>query len=107
MTDQPSAPTAPAWVERGAERQQPPTLSALRDLIAAGSRVNHVVSRRSGLSETELVTLEHLSREQIGPAEVATAWSPAATSSAAPTRSTAGAPSCTSPTPAAARSSGT
>ena len=71
MTDQPSAPTAPAWVERGAERQQPPTLSALRDLIAAGSRVNHVVSRRSGLSETELVTLEHLSREQIGPAEVA------------------------------------
>ena len=71
MTDQPSAPTAPAWVERGAERQQPPTLSALRDLIAAGSRVNHVVSRRSGLSETELVTLEHISREQIGPAEVA------------------------------------
>jgi DNA-binding MarR family transcriptional regulator len=50
---------------------QPPTLLALRDLVAAGSRVNHVVSRRAGLSESELVTLEHLSREQIGPAEVA------------------------------------
>jgi DNA-binding MarR family transcriptional regulator len=71
MTDQPQAPAAPEWVERGAERRQPPTLLALRDLVAAGSRVNHVVSRRSGLTETELVTLEHLSREQIGPAEVA------------------------------------
>ena len=29
------------------------------------------MARRAGLSETELVTLEHLSREQIGPAEVA------------------------------------
>lgn len=70
MTDQ-SASSAPPWVARGEEWQQPPTLMALRDLVAAGSRVTHVVSRRSGLSETELVTLEHLSREQIGPAEVA------------------------------------
>jgi len=58
-------------VGRGNEGAQPPTLLALRDLVAAGSRVNHVVSRRAGLSESELVTLEHLSREQIGPAEVA------------------------------------
>lgn len=71
MTDQSQAPGAPAWVERGGERRQPSTLRALRDLVAAGSRVNHAVARRSGLSETELVTLEHLSREQIGPAEVA------------------------------------
>lgn len=71
MTGQGQQATTPRWTERGQERAQPPTLMALRDLIAAGSRVTHVVARRSGLSETELVTLEHLSREQIGPAEVA------------------------------------
>lgn len=70
MTDQ-DDPTAPPWVERGQEPHQPPTLRALRDLVNAGSRVTHAVSRRAGLSESELVTLEHLSREQIGPAEVA------------------------------------
>ncbi|WP_210503267.1 MarR family winged helix-turn-helix transcriptional regulator [Nocardioides xinjiangensis] len=47
------------------------TLEALRELVATGARVNHVVARRAGISDTELVTLEHLSREQIGPAEVA------------------------------------
>ena len=72
MTDDQHAVAPPPWVGRGKERPaQPPTLLALRDLVAAGSRVNHVVSRRAGLSESELVTLEHLSREQIGPAEVA------------------------------------
>ena len=72
MTDDQHAVAPPPWVGRGKERpSQPPTLLALRDLVAAGSRVNHVVSRRAGLSESELVTLEHLSREQIGPAEVA------------------------------------
>ncbi len=70
MTDH-EQPAAPPWVERGQEPQQPPTLRALRDLVNAGSRVTHAVSRRAGLSESELVTLEHLSREQIGPAEVA------------------------------------
>ena len=70
MTDR-THPAAPPWVERGQEPQQPPTLRALRDLVNAGSRVTHAVSRRAGLSESELVTLEHLSREQIGPAEVA------------------------------------
>ncbi len=70
MTD-PVQPSGPAWVGRDREWQQPPTLQALRDLVNAGSRVTHAVSRRSGLSQTELVTLEHLSREQIGPAEVA------------------------------------
>ena len=47
------------------------SLEALRDLVTTGARVNHVVARRAGISDTELVTLEHLSREQIGPAEVA------------------------------------
>jgi DNA-binding MarR family transcriptional regulator len=71
MTHEHPVGAPPPWVGRGQERAQPPTLLALRDLVAAGSRVNHVVSRRAGLSESELVTLEHLSREQIGPAEVA------------------------------------
>lgn len=76
VDDQPTRATAegrdaPRWAARGQEAHQPTTLLALRDLVAAGSRVNHVVSRRAGLSESELVTLEHLSREQIGPAEVA------------------------------------
>lgn len=60
------------------EGQSPPsgwdesgTLTALRELVTAGARVNHVVARRAGISDTELVTLEHLSRERIGPAEVA------------------------------------
>jgi DNA-binding MarR family transcriptional regulator len=71
VTDEQHVAGPPSWVDRDHQHAQPPTLLALRDLVAAGSRVNHVVSRRAGLSETELVTLEHLSREQIGPAEVA------------------------------------
>jgi DNA-binding MarR family transcriptional regulator len=54
----------PGWDASG-------TLVALRELLTSGARVNHVVARRAGISDTELVTLEHLSREQIGPAEVA------------------------------------
>ena len=50
---------------------QPRTLVALRELLTAGTRVNHVVARRAGISLTELATLEHLTQEQIGPAEVA------------------------------------
>ncbi|WP_167880637.1 MarR family winged helix-turn-helix transcriptional regulator [Nocardioides guangzhouensis] len=44
---------------------------ALRDLLEAGARLRHVVSRRAGLSETEMTALDHLSREPLGPAEVA------------------------------------
>ena len=47
------------------------SLEALRELVTSGARVNHVVARRAGISDSELVTLEHLAREQIGPAEVA------------------------------------
>ena len=44
--------------------------------MAAAARVNHVVARRAGLTETELVALQHLSREEIegntiGAAEIA------------------------------------
>ena len=63
VTQAPQPPPS-GWDESG-------TLTALRELVTAGARVNHVVARRAGISDTELVTLEHLSREQIGPAEVA------------------------------------
>lgn len=63
MADETSGP-GPGWDATG-------TLVALRELLTTGARVNHVVARRAGISDTELVTLEHLSREQIGPAEVA------------------------------------
>jgi DNA-binding MarR family transcriptional regulator len=63
VTSRPEEPPS-GWDESG-------TLEALRELVATAARVNHVVARRAGISETELVTLEHLSREQIGPAEVA------------------------------------
>jgi len=46
-------------------------LVALRELLTVAARLNHTVARRAGISDTELVTLEHLSRERIGPAEVA------------------------------------
>ncbi len=44
---------------------------ALRDLVEAGALLRHVVSRRAGLSESEMTTLDHLSRTPLGPAEVA------------------------------------
>lgn len=51
--------------------EQTPSLVALRTLMASAARLTQVVARRAGLTETELSTLEHLSREEIGPAEVA------------------------------------
>lgn len=51
--------------------EQTSSLAALTDLVAAAARVNHVVSRRAGLSESELITMQHLSRDEIGPAEIA------------------------------------
>ena len=60
------SPTRP-----GAGWDQSGTLVALRELLTTAARMNHVVARRAGISDTELVTLEHLSRERIGPAEVA------------------------------------
>ena len=65
------APAAGAPSGPPAGWEETPTLEALRHLVLAGGRVNHVVARRAGMSLTELATLEHLTREQIGPAEVA------------------------------------
>lgn len=47
------------------------TLEVLRDLLQAAVDVRHTVSRRAGLSEVELATLEELSRHSIGPAALA------------------------------------
>ena len=63
MADQVRTGPARGWEETE-------SLRALREVLAAASRINHVVSRRAGLSDTELRTLEHLSRESVGPAEI-------------------------------------
>ena len=51
--------------------EQTPSLRALSELLATSARLNHVIARRAGLSETELLTLQHVSGDEIGPAEVA------------------------------------
>lgn len=55
---------SPAW-------RQTPSLEALRALLAAGARIRHVLSRRAGLSSTELTALERLSHAPLGPAALA------------------------------------
>lgn len=54
----------PGWEQTG-------SLTALRRLLRADARLRHVVARRAGLGVSELVALEHLSGEPLGPAEVA------------------------------------
>ena len=71
MTDDQHPVAPPPWVGRGRERGPAADAARAARPRRGRSRVNHVVSRRAGLSESELVTLEHLSRDQIGPAEVA------------------------------------
>lgn len=55
----------------GGRWEQTGSLLALRALLAEGARLRHVVARRAGLSATEMAALEHLSREPLGPSEVA------------------------------------
>lgn len=50
---------------------QTPSLEALRAAVAAAGRVRPVVARRSGLTETELVSLERLVAGPVGFAELA------------------------------------
>lgn len=63
MADQPAGRMPSGW--------QTSSLLALRELMATSSRMHHVVARRAGLSDRELTALEQLSREPIGPAEMA------------------------------------
>jgi DNA-binding MarR family transcriptional regulator len=51
--------------------QQTGSLLALREAIARGGRLRHVIARRAGLSESDLVAMEHLMREPLGPGELA------------------------------------
>lgn len=46
-------------------------MQAVRDLVTEAVRLRHAVVRRSGLSETELVALEHLVEAPSGPGEIA------------------------------------
>ena len=61
--DNPGTVFADSWEQSG-------SLDALRECTAAGARVRVVVARQAGLSESELVALEHLVGGPIGPAEL-------------------------------------
>jgi DNA-binding MarR family transcriptional regulator len=50
--------------------RQTHTLDLLRELVSAAADVRPVVARRAGLSESELVALEHLMDGSLGPVEV-------------------------------------
>lgn len=64
-----SAEVAPATAF-AASWQQTGSLDALRECTNAGARVRGVVARQAGLSESELIALEHLVRGPLGPAEL-------------------------------------
>lgn len=53
------------------DRVFPASLMAVRAVIDVGSRLSRVAARRAGLSDSELVALEHLAAEPLGPAELA------------------------------------
>ncbi len=60
----PASEFADTWRQTG-------SLVALREAVEAGARVRHAVARRAGLSDSELVALQHLVRSPLGPAELA------------------------------------
>ena len=51
--------------------QQTGSLLALRAAVNAAGRVRQVIARRAGLSENDLVAMEHLLGEPAGPGELA------------------------------------
>lgn len=69
-TPEPRHPVGPATAFADAW-EQTASLEALRALVAVGARVRPAVARRSGLTETELVTLERLVEGPVGFAELA------------------------------------
>lgn len=60
----PASAFADGWEQTG-------SLMALREAIEKGGRLRHVIARRAGLSESDLVAMEHLMREPLGPGELA------------------------------------
>jgi DNA-binding MarR family transcriptional regulator len=59
----PASTFADRWKQTG-------SLVALRAVIERGGRLRHVIARQAGLSESDLVAMEHLMREPLGPAEL-------------------------------------
>lgn len=60
----PASEYADAWEQSG-------SLEALREIVMSANRMRHVIARRAGLTETDLLAMEHLLEESIGPAELA------------------------------------
>lgn len=55
----------------GEDWQGSQTLIALRRLLATSGQIAPALSRRTGLSQTELSALEHIMEEPVGPSELA------------------------------------
>jgi DNA-binding MarR family transcriptional regulator len=51
--------------------EQTSSLEALRELVNVAAQVTPAVAERAGLSHSEILTLEHLMAEPLGPGEVA------------------------------------
>lgn len=60
----PASAFADGWEQTG-------SLVALRAAVNAAGRVRAVIARRAGLTETDLVAMEHLLGEPVGPGELA------------------------------------
>ena len=54
-----------------ASRTWSPSILAMRELTRLSARLQHVISRRTGLSPTDLTALDLLSHGEMGPAELA------------------------------------
>jgi DNA-binding MarR family transcriptional regulator len=61
----PASEFADGWEQTG-------SLIALRETLRRGARLRHVIARRAGLSESDLVAMEHLmGDEPLGPGDLA------------------------------------
>ncbi|MDF1604555.1 MarR family transcriptional regulator [Nocardioides sp. YIM 152315] len=60
----PASAFADGWEQTG-------SLLALREAVERAGRLRHVIARRAGLSESDLVAMEHLMRQPLGPGELA------------------------------------
>lgn len=67
-----AVPAAPLPATSYAAAWEPnATLLALRALIDKGGELRHVVARRAGMNDREFAAVEHLTRQALGPAELA------------------------------------
>ena len=64
MTDNIDIATPGSW-------RQTQSLTLLRQVMGLGGDVRHAVAQSTGLSQTEVTTLEHLAGQSLGPAEIA------------------------------------